>query len=190
MKVINVDAFRKLIASHGRMTAIWTKNPPRLAALDVGKKNVGVAFTDDKMINALPYGVLQRDFPSMGVESLLKLSRKIQHIVTQHNVVGFVVGLPLTEDGELTPFCHDVIQLMSKMECYRIGRDVNFSKPADKADINYMEESMICTFWDERNSSVGARKLARTMTAKRSARNKYKDSLAASLILEGFLHCR
>eukprot|EP00981_Chlorochromonas_danica_P002681 scaffold525_cov170-Ochromonas_danica.AAC.5 len=48
---------------------------------------------------------------------------------------------------------------------------------------------MICTFWDERNSTVGARRLVKDMmlSSRRTVMLKYKDSLAASLILQGFL---
>ena len=159
MKVLRIGEFRKLLSQR------QTTGQGRLAALDIGKKKVGVALTDETMTTIMPYGVLIRDFPSMDASSITKTSRRIERIVTEQSIIGFIVGFPLTEEGELTTFCKEIIQLMSKLE------------PVD----------MPCTFWDERNSSVGARSLARSLTTKRSYRHKAKDSLAACLIMEGFL---
>jgi RNase H-fold protein (predicted Holliday junction resolvase) len=47
---------------------------------------------------------------------------------------------------------------------------------------------IVCTFWDERNSTKGARRMANNITMKPSVKAKFKDSFAACLILKGFIN--
>ncbi len=157
MKILNVANFRSRMAALGR-------NTHKMAALDMGTSAIGVALVDEYKITITPHSVIKRLQPRMGRESIEKLSKQLQRLVLEENVRGFVVGFPLTEAGEITPFCEEIVTLMSNV-CN------------DKIVTNGATESkeVMCTFWDERYSTMGAKSMARKFSSKKSVILKSKD---------------
>jgi len=140
----------------------------QLASLDVGKKHIGVAISDPSHSFSSPLTVIQRKEPRMGVEAICLLSKSLRDIVTEHRVCGFVVGLPVMDDGAITPFCREIMKLLENIEFSGI-------------------DNVSATLWDERHSSVNARALIKQFSTKRSVILKNKDTVAAALILQGYL---
>ena len=64
------------------------------------------------------------------------MSKELLNIVKNYNICGIVIGFPLLPNNELSPFCYEIYDLISKITCAPNGKD-----------------EMICTFWDERFTS-------------------------------------
>jgi RNase H-fold protein (predicted Holliday junction resolvase) len=174
MRILPIQAFHNVLQAPkplGRYT---------LGALDVGRKHIGVAYSPllSSTVSPLvtvdtgPAYSLENNNVHKGQIDIFKLSRKLQMHINKQNMVGLVIGFPLDNNGQLTSFCEDIVDIASTLNCYI---------PYDSS------QEMICTFWDERSSSVGARRLAKGMSSKLSTARKYKDTFAACLILRGFL---
>jgi len=93
---------------------------------------------------------------------------------------GIVVGFPLHIDGSLTPLCYEILRIGEELQLHR--KDLLSALPNP--------QEMLCTFWDERDSTVEARNIIAGMSVRRSVVRKYKDSVAASVILRNFLGLR
>ena len=139
----------------------------QLASLDVGKKHIGVAISDPSHLFSSPLTIIQRKEPRMSAEAIISLSKSLRHIATEHNVCGFVVGLPVMDDGTITPFCREIMKLLENIE--------------------FEENQISATFWSERHSTIDARALIKQFSTKRSVVLKNKDTVAAALILQGYL---
>lgn len=145
---------------------------PMLGALDVGTRNIGVSGCALGSHLVAPLGDIEITL-AMREEGLHeKLARKIQKTVDEKHIVGLVVGFPLGLQEEVTPLCEHIVQLVSNLPVHFPGH------PA---------QPLPCTFWDERNSSVGARAMAKSISSRKAVAKKYKDAFAACLILRGFL---
>jgi len=87
------------------------------------------------------------------------------------------VGFPLHIDGSLTPLCYEILSIGEKLQVRRTEIRAAQSDP----------QEMFCTFWDERDSTMEARNIIAGMSSRRRVVRKYKDSVAASVILRSFL---
>ena len=70
--------------------------PPRILALDVGDRRIGLAVTDPLGLTAQPLFTLHRTTPRADLKSIARFIR-------QHNVEVLVVGNPLHADGTASP---------------------------------------------------------------------------------------
>jgi len=68
-------------------------NKGRVLALDVGKRRVGVAISDEHQVAVSPFCVLS--YRGVGT-----LARRIKEIVEEQDVVAVVVGVPRRTDGK------------------------------------------------------------------------------------------
>ncbi len=68
----------------------------RVLGLDHGKKSVGLALSDPLQIVSTPRGVIS--FKKFG-----SLARTLLHLATKEAVVGFVLGDPLDQRGQVGP---------------------------------------------------------------------------------------
>lgn len=176
MKIVDIKTFKKLITTDNRFKY------GRIASLDVGSKRIGVACTDEIRFTINPVITLERKTPRMHPESIEKLSKQLQAIINEKNITGLVVGFPLTQENEITPLCKEIVTMCQRLSCH-------YKSPIPIPPTMQAEEdlNLLCTFWDERNSSVGSRALSRSMSDKLSVAKKYKDTFAACLILQGFV---
>ena len=130
-----------------------------LVGLDLGTKTLGVAVSDRLKIIASPLSTIQRNGTK---KDLLKL----QEILNDYEIVGFIVGLPLSLDN-------------SDNQQTQLVRNFN------KELINFF--SLPSVLWDERFSSdVIFKEMRKSNMSKNKIKNKL-DQQSASYILQGYL---
>ena len=130
-----------------------------LVGLDLGTKTLGVAVSDRYKIIASPLSTIQRNGTK---KDLLKL----QEILNDYEIGGFIVGLPLSLDN-------------SENQQTQLVRNFN------KELINFF--SLPSVLWDERFSSdVIFKEMRKSNMSKNKIKNKL-DQQSASYILQGYL---
>ena len=130
-----------------------------LVGLDLGTKTLGVAVSDRLKIIASPLSTIQRNGTK---KDLLKL----QEILNDYEIGGFIVGLPLSLDNSE----NQQTQLVK-----------NFNKEL----INFFKLPSV--FWDERFSSdVIFKEMRKSNMSTNKIKNKL-DQQSASYILQGYL---
>lgn len=133
--------------------------------LDVGSKTVGVAVSDLLGWTAQGVEIIPID-EEAGVFGL----DRVQELVAEHEVVGFVLGLPKNMNNTLGPRA-EAAQAYGQMLATK------FNLPID--------------FQDERLTTVEAeRMLVEQADASRKKRKQVIDKLAASLILQNYLDAK
>ena len=131
----------------------------RLFGLDLGSKTIGIALSDTMQTIASGLITLKRKKFSKDAEQVLELA-------DEHDVAGFIIGLPLNMDGSEGP------RVQSTKAFVR-----NFGELTDLPII----------FWDERLSSKAAERTLLDADASRKRRSEVIDKLAATYILQGAL---
>ena len=130
-----------------------------LVGLDLGTKTLGVAVSDRYKIIASPLSTIQRNGTK---KDLLKL----QEILNDYEIGGFIVGLPLSLDN-------------SENQQTQLVRNFN------KELIDFF--NLPSVFWDERFSSdVIFKEMIKSNMSKNKIKNKL-DQQSASYILQGYL---
>ena len=132
----------------------------RLLGLDVGKKTIGLAVSDSDMKIATTVGTIRRSKFTKDVKNL-------DAIITERQVNGLVLGLPISMDGNEGPACQSVRQFAVNLD-------------------NILEIGI--TFWDERlSTSAVERLLTKEADLSRNRRSEIIDKMAAAYILQGAL---
>ena len=130
-----------------------------LVGLDLGTKTLGVAVSDRLKIIASPLSTIQRNGTK---KDLLKL----QEILNDYEIGGFIIGLPLSLDN-------------SDNQQTQLVRNFN------KELITFFKLPSV--FWDERFSSdVIFKEMRKSNMSKNKIKNKL-DQQSASYILQGYL---
>ncbi len=140
-----------------------------LIGLDIGKKTIGVALSDPDHRMALPLETIKR-------VKFTKDIQKLQQIVEEYEVAGFIIGLPLNMDDSEGPRAQSVRDFAAELVRYP---EIVGSAP-------------FIAFWDERLSTRSVEALVDKHVDKRKTRVNAKqdgliDKLAAQLILQGAL---
>jgi putative holliday junction resolvase len=139
--------------------------PPagRILALDWGELRIGVALSDETQLLSSPLTALTRRrgkrFP---MPAFLEL-------ITAHQPVGVLVGLPLTLEGD---------EHESATAARELGGQV-----AERTGLPI-------EFWDERMSTVIALNSIRQQDGSTRGRREDVDALAASVVLQHYLDAR
>ena len=131
----------------------------RTMGLDVGTKTIGVAVSDELSITAQALATLRRS-------SLRRDLRAMCELIEKHEVGRLVVGLPLNMDGS---------EGSRAAACRQLGKVL-----ADASGI-------AVEYWDERLSTVAAERILLEGNVSRRKRRDVVDSLAAAIILQGWL---
>ena len=132
----------------------------RLLGLDVGRKTIGLAVSDSDMKIATTVGTIRRS-------KFTKDVRNLDAIITERQVNGLVLGLPISMDGNEGPACQSVRQFAVNLD-------------------NILEIGI--TFWDERlSTSAVERLLTKEADLSRNRRSEIIDKMAAAYILQGAL---
>ncbi|NIQ38172.1 MAG: Holliday junction resolvase RuvX [Proteobacteria bacterium] len=131
----------------------------RTMALDMGSKTIGVAMSDELGLTAHATETITRESIEQDLEAIGDLVRRF-------NVSRVVVGLPLNMTGTLGVEAKKVLKFVDDMR--RV-----LSVPV--------------TTWDERLSTVQARRTLLEANLSRKKRKKAIDKLAATLILQSYL---
>lgn len=132
----------------------------RVLALDWGTKRFGVALSDPTRLLAQPLTTLTR---RPGHRPPV---REILDLITRHEVVLVVVGLPLTPEGE---------QGDAAAEARTLGEAVA------------RRSGVPVTWWDERLSTAAALRSARAAGVRDRDSRERIDQMAATQILQHFL---
>ena len=128
----------------------------KILAIDYGTTKIGLAVSDDARLLAFGRGIVDR---SKGFDALL---RKLEDLCAKENIIEFVFGLPLDDEGE---------------EGEAATRVRNFAK---KLGLHFKDKPM--SFTDESFSSFQAKRLQQE-----SGRHGHDDELAATIILQRYL---
>jgi putative holliday junction resolvase len=134
----------------------------RILALDVGKKRIGLAVSDELGWTAQGLETLER---TRIREDLARLKQ----LAEQWSVQMLLVGQPLHMSGEPS-------------------RQSEYTR--EFADRLKEHLSLPVVFWDERLTSVEAERVLRESGASLEKRKKAVDRLAAVLLLESYLEYR
>ena len=130
-----------------------------LVGLDLGSKTIGVSTSDALKIIASPLSTIQRK----GIKNDLN---KLKEILQDYNIGGFVLGLPISLDG------NENDQTL-KIRKFSLDLQSFFSVPFE--------------FWDERYSSDIIFKELRKSDFSNSKIKKKLDQQSAAYILQGYL---
>jgi len=134
----------------------------RFLGLDVGDKTIGVAVSDEL------------GWTAQGVETIKRQSKekdlaRLNELIAQYGVGGFVVGLPKNMNGTIGP--------RAEM-CQAFGK--------------FLEErtSLPVHMWDERLTTMAAQRMLISADVSRQKRKTVIDKMAAILILQGYLDAK
>lgn len=131
----------------------------RFLGIDLGSKRIGCAISDPLNITAQPLPVI----PFTSVDSL---AQSLARLIEQYDVHRIVVGLPLNMNGSEGPAAQSARQIAHDLEKI--------------LNIEFI-------FRDERLSTREVERVLIEGNVRRNARRQRIDSLAAVLILQGFL---
>lgn len=134
----------------------------RILGLDIGEKRIGVALSDPLGIMAGALTVIERTTDEAALKQIIDLAR-------ENEVERLVVGMPRSLDGSLGKQAQAVQSFVDLLKEYTKFPVVT---------------------WDERLSTVAAERTMLEVGMKRDKRKKYRDSLAAAFILQGYLDRR
>ncbi|MCS5599713.1 MAG: Holliday junction resolvase RuvX, partial [Rhodospirillales bacterium] len=124
------------------------------------RKTIGLAVSDSDMKIATTVGTIRRSKFTKDVKNL-------DAIITERQVNGLVLGLPISMDGNEGPACQSVRQFAVNLD-------------------NILEIGI--TFWDERlSTSAVERLLIKEADLSRNRRSEIIDKMAAAYILQGAL---
>jgi putative Holliday junction resolvase len=131
----------------------------RILALDIGARRVGVAVSD-------PLGWTAQGLPTLARESDAQLIGALRGLVRELGVERVVIGLPKNMNGSLGPQARKALAF---------------------ADALRAALALPVETWDERLTTVAARRSMAEGGLARRKRRGAVDRVAAQLILQGFL---
>ena len=132
---------------------------PRILALDLGKKRVGIAVSD-------PLGVTAQGMPTYERRNRRADLDHITSLIREHDVEITVVGLPLHMSGD-------------------DGRQAEHARHF--ADALARHSGVQVALWDERLTTVEASRVLRESGVSLEKRKRAVDRLSAVLILQNYL---
>lgn len=201
MKFLDLSPFLKV--------ALSSRTAGKLISLDVGKKYVGLALSDESKRFVNPADTLLR-VPAVSLASangyvqvykrkermcdsaVDYLSKNLQAVIEKENACGVIVGIPL-KDGKKTAFCSEIVDLMLRLKCTLPKQSLPLQSinEAPSEGVTFIgseaDNAMPFTLWDEQYSTMEARRIAAQRSNKRSVFVKNKDSLAAAVIMKKLL---
>lgn len=134
----------------------------RVMGLDYGSKTMGVAISDELMMIATGLEIIRRD----SEKKIRKTLIRIDELIAEYNIGKIVLGLPKNMNNTLGERAEKSLELKETLE-RRTGLEV--------------------IMWDERLSTVSAHKAMMEAGIRRADRGNYVDSIAAAIILQGYL---
>ena len=131
----------------------------RIMALDVGSRTIGIACSDALLMTA------------QGIETIRRTSlendfNRLRELISEYEVHELVVGMPKNMNGTKGDRAEKTEEFVGKM----------------KAVID-----LPVTFWDERLSTVMAKRQLIAADVSRKKRKGVIDKMAAVVILQGYL---
>ena len=137
-----------------------SRSGTRVLALDLGAATIGLALSDPLGITAQPIEPLRCVGPRKDINRLAE-------IIEEREVGKVVIGLPLLLSGDEGTAAQQSREFADRLSRRLPGLDVEF--------------------WDERLTTVEAERLLVSADVRRKKRKRVVDTLAAVLILQGYL---
>lgn len=138
----------------------------RLLGLDHGEKTIGMAVSDPALMIASPIGTIRRT-------KFTKDAQELARVITEYDIGGIVIGLPLNMDGSEGPRTQSVQHFAD-----------NLIRKTDE----FFETEPEIAFWDERLSTAAVERfMIKEADMTRKKRGKKVDTAAAAWILQGAL---
>ena len=134
----------------------------RILGLDIGTKTIGIDVSDELSLIAQGLFTLKRK----GLQSDI---RELEKLIEEHSVEKIVIGLPKNMNNTLGPSANMVLAFIEELK-----------KCVDLPVVT----------WDERLSTVAAEKALLEADMSRKKRKRVIDTVAAQLILQGYLDCQ
>lgn len=134
----------------------------RIIGLDFGSKTVGVSISDELLITAQPIEIIRREHEN----KLRKTLARIEALLKEYDVGEIVLGYPKN---------------MNNTEGDRCVKTQNFKEMLER------RTGLSVHLWDERLTTVSSDRAMMEAGIRREDRRKYVDSMAAVLILQGYL---
>lgn len=135
---------------------------PRILGLDIGQKRIGLALSDKLGYTAQGLNTLARTDIDRDIEGL-------KEVIKEYGVEEIVVGFPVNMNGSIGPSAEKIMEFVEILK-------ENIGLPIKK--------------WDERLTSLQAKRVLLQADLSRKKRKKAVDKLAAQLILQGYLENR
>ena len=132
----------------------------RILALDFGKRRIGLALSD-------PFGVTAQPLPTYTRARIREDIAYLAELAREKEVSLFVFGDPKYMSGDLSKQSEAVREFATRLEQYT---------------------KLPILFWDERLTSSQAHRVLDEYGLTRQERKGKVDQLAATMILEGYLH--
>lgn len=137
-------------------------HPGRILALDIGKKRIGLAISDE-------LGISAQGLPTFERTRIRDDMRQLAALVREREITLLLVGNPLHMSGAES-------------------RQAVYSRQF--AERLRTETGVPVVYWDERLTTVEAERVLREAKASLDQRKKAVDRLAAVLLLESYLDAR
>ncbi|MEE8469734.1 MAG: Holliday junction resolvase RuvX [Dehalococcoidia bacterium] len=131
----------------------------RVLCLDMGERRIGVALSDPGGIIASALTVIERKSEDITLEDIISLAQ-------EHGVERIVVGMPRSLDGTLGKQARGVEAFVESLK--------------ERTELPVVT-------WDERMSTVAAKRMLAEAGVKRAKMKNRIDSMAAAFILQGYL---
>ena len=147
-----------------------TSPQPRVLALDIGDRRIGLALSDPLGLTAQPLFTLHRATPKPNLRADLKA---IARFIRQHHVATLVIGNPLHAEGSPSPQSTKTLAFVAALRDHLAPTHPNLS-------IHLLDERLTTR---EAHSLLSTQRSA----ADRHARKDIIDQIAAVLLLEAFL---
>jgi putative Holliday junction resolvase len=148
--------------------------PPRILALDIGDKRIGLAITDPLGLTAQPLFTLHRATPKPNLRADLKA---IARFIRQHHVDTLLVGNPLHADGTPSPQSLKALAFADAL--------IEFIRPTHPNLTLHLLDERLTTH--EAHALLDSTSGPRSGQQDRIARQHLIDQVAATLLLESFL---
>lgn len=134
----------------------------RILGLDYGQNYVGVAISDPTNLISSPLETIKRKEEN----KLRQTYARIEEIVKEYEVDRIVVGLPKHMNNE-----DSISSANSKVFAQNVERRTNVE----------------VILWDERLSTISAKKILMEIGIRRENRKDFVDKVAANIILQNYL---
>ena len=134
----------------------------KIICLDIGKKKIGLAISDTKHRISSPLSILKKD---------KSLYPNLKNVLTQYEIGGIIVGLPLDENLEFNRMCQFIKDITKNLDYYL--QKNKFELPI--------------FFWDESYTSFEAMTTTKNFFKNTKSQKKSIDKFAAQIILGDFL---
>lgn len=138
------------------------RNEKRILAVDYGRRRVGLAVSDE-------LGLAARGLPTVRVESRRSAIDSVAQAAADVGAVEFLVGLPLNMDGSKGPMAEAAASFAAALQ---------------------RTTGLPVRLWDERLTTVAARRTMRETGLRDRNKKGALDRMAAVLLLNNYLQAR